>query len=226
MKSSSSRYLVPSLLFAAIVVVAANAAFAFHAVNKLLDSEYWVEHTWKVINETESVMGSVKDAETGTRGYLITGDEAYLQPYNQALQELPIELASFRKLTSDSPSQQRRIGEIEAVLEQRLELLKEGNALRRAGNTDAVHVMVISGTGKLQMDHLRALADEAEAEERALLAERTQDAQSNGTRSRYAVGLASGLDFLLIVFMFRFLAKERGLRIAGEITAHRLAVSR
>lgn len=226
MKSSSSRYLVPSLLFAAIVVVAANAAFAFHAVNKLLDSEYWVEHTWKVINETESIMGSVKDAETGTRGYLITGDEAYLQPYNQALQELPIELASFRKLTSDSPSQQRRIGEIEAVLEQRLELLKEGNALRRAGNTDAVHVMVISGTGKLQMDHLRALADEAEAEERALLAERTQDAQSNGTRSRYAVGLASGLDFLLIVFMFRFLAKERGLRIAGEITAHRLAVSR
>jgi len=226
MKSSSSRYLVPALLFVATVVVVINAAFAFHAVNRLLASEDLVEHTWKVINQVERVMGSAKDAETGNRGFLITGDEAYLQPYNDALRDLPIELAAFRKLTADNPSQQRRIGEMQAVLDQRLKLLKDGNDLRRSGNADAVHVMVVSGTGKLQMDHLRALADAAEAEERRLLADRTEDAQSNGSRSRYAVVIASGLDFMLIVFMFRYLAKERGLRIAGEITAHRLAASR
>src|ERR1700749_3522558 len=124
MKSSSSRYLVPTLLFVATVVVVINAAFAFHAVNKLLASEDLVEHTWKVINQVERVMGSAKDAETGNRGYLITGDEAYLQPYNDALRDLPIELAAFRKLTADNPSQQRRISEMEAVLDQRLKLLK------------------------------------------------------------------------------------------------------
>jgi signal transduction histidine kinase len=226
MKSSTNRYLVPTLLFVATVVVVINAAFAFHAVNKLLDSEFWVEHTWKVINQVERIMGSAKDAETGNRGYLITGDEAYLQPYNEALHDLPIELAEFRKLTADNASQQRRIGEMQAVLDQRLALLKQGNELRRSGNTDTVNILVVSGTGKLQMDHLRALADDAEAEERRLLASRTEDAQSNGTRSRYAVVIASGLDFMLIVFMFRYLAKERGLRIAGEITAHRLAASR
>lgn len=226
MKSSSNRYLVPSLLFAATVVVVINAGFAFHAVNKLMGSQELVEHTWKAINQVERVMGSAKDAETGNRGYLITGDEAYLQPYNEALHDLPIEVAALRALTSDNPSQQHRIGEMQAVLDQRLALLKQGNDLRRSGNADAVQVLVVSGTGKLQMDHLRALADDAEAEERRLLAERNEEAQSNGTRSRYAVVIASALDFLLIVFMFRYLAKERGLRIAGEITAHRLAASR
>src|ERR1700742_4144917 len=129
MKSSSNRYLVPTLLFVATIVVVINAAFAFHAVNKLLDSEYWVEHTWKVINQVERVMGSAKDAETGNRGYLITGDEAYLQPYNQALHDLPIEVAALRSLTSDNSSQQHRIGEMQAVLDQRLKLLKDGNEL-------------------------------------------------------------------------------------------------
>src|SRR5665213_329974 len=226
MKASSSRYLVPMLLLAATIVVVVNAAFAFHAVNELLASEGWVEHTWRVINQTELIMGSAKDAETGNRGYLVTGDEAYLQPYNQALHDLPIEIATFRSLTSDNPRQQQRIDQMEAVLEQRLALLKEGIDLRRAGSSEAVHSFILNGTGKLQMDHLRSLADDMEAEERNLLAGRTVDAQSGGTRARYAVIIASGLDFLLIVFMFRFLAKERSLRIAGEITAHNLAASR
>src|SRR5665213_1072157 len=90
MKASSSRYLVPLLLLAATLVVVVNAAFAFRAVNELLTSENWVEHTWKVINETETIMGSAKDAETGNRGYLVTGDEAYLQPYNQAVHDLSL----------------------------------------------------------------------------------------------------------------------------------------
>ena len=193
-----------------------------------------VEHTWK---ESSTKGGAchgrlpAKDAETGNRGYLITGDEAYLQPYNDALRDLPIEVATFRSLTSDNPIQQRRIGEMQAVLEQRLALLKEGNDLRRSGNADAIHILVISGTGKLQIcgPPPRARQRKAmhpEADEHRLLAERTHDAQSNGTRSRYAVVIASGLDFLLIVFMFRFLSKERSLRIAGEITAYRLAASR
>jgi signal transduction histidine kinase len=226
MKSSSNRYVVPTLLLAATVVVVVNAGFAFRAVNELLTSEGWVEHTWKVINETETIMGSAKDAETGNRGYLITGDEAYLQPYNQAIHDLPIEIATFRSLTSDNPHQQQRINQLEAVLDQRLALLKEGNGLRASGDPEAVHSFILNGTGKLQMDRLRSLADDMEGEERDLLAVRIVDAQTDGRRAHYAIVIASGLDFLLIVFMFRFLAKERGLRISGDITAHRLAASR
>src|SRR5665213_2920663 len=172
MKASSSRYLVPLLLLAATLVVVVNAAFAFRAVNELLTSEQWVEHTWQVINQTERIMSSAKDAETGNRGYLITGDENYLQPYNQALHDLPIELAAFRSLTSDNQVQQQRINQVQAILDQRLALLKEGNDLRNAGSSEAVHAFILNGTGKLQMDHLRAIADDMEDDERHLLADR------------------------------------------------------
>jgi signal transduction histidine kinase len=225
MKSRANRFVVPALLLVATVVVALNALFAFRAVGSLLESEHWVEHTWRVINQVESIMSSAKDAETGNRGFLITGDEAYLQPYHDARRELPRELDEFQRLTVDSPSQQARITEMRAVLEQRLALLAEGIELRRNSKND-LRALVLSGTGKMEMDHLRRIADEMEAEERGLLAQRTAHAEADSRRTRYTIGLASALDFLLIVMVFRFLANERRMRIASELDAERLAVAR
>ena len=226
MKSSSTRILVPALLFLATLVVVVNAWFAFRAVTALLASQHEVEHTWQTINQVELVMSSAKDAETGARGYLLTGDDTYLQPYRDATRDLPIELDSFQSLTSDNPSQQQRVVQMRAGIEQRLSLLVQSIDLRRAGSRDMLHSFILSGTGKLEMDRLRAIADSTEAEERRLLAIRTASAQSNGARARFAVGLASILDFLLIVFAFRYFAHERSQRIQTELTAERLAASR
>jgi signal transduction histidine kinase len=184
-----------------------------------------VEHTWRVINQVEIIMSSIKDAETGNRGFLITGDEAYLQPYHDAQKELPRDLDEFQRMTVDNASQQARITEMRAVLEQRLALLKEGIELRRSGKND-VHALVVSGTGKVEMDHLRRIADAMEAEERRLLAQRTAHARADSKRTRYTIGLASSLDFLLIVLVFRFLTNERRMRVASELDAERLAVAR
>ena len=226
MKPASTRILVPALLFLAIVIVALNAWFAFRAVNDLLTSERWVEHTWQTANQVERIMSSAKDAETGARGYLLTGDDAYLTPYRDATRDLPAKLDRFQSLTSDNASQQQRIAAMRASLQQRFATLEQSVALRRAGNTDMLKSFLLSGTGKAQMDHLRSIADAMESEESRLLALRTASAQSNSTRARIAVLLASTIDFLLILFAFRYLAQERNLRIQNELTAQRLADSR
>lgn len=226
MKQKASRLVVPSLLFVATIIVALNAWFAFRAVDALLGSEHWVEHTWQVINQVERIMGSAKDAETGSRGYLITGDDDYLQPYYAARRELPAELDRFQSLTSDNPDQLQRITEMRAVSEQRLSSLQQSINLRKNGEKDSLHSIVLSGTGKAEMDHLRRIADDMESNERALLATRTADARSNNTHARYMIGLASSLDFLLIVLMFRFLAQERRMRLASEQTSTQLLIAR
>ena len=226
MKSSPNRILVPALLFLALLVVAFNAWFAFRAVNELLNSEHAVEHTWQTANQVERIMSSAKDAETGTRGYLLTGDAKYLQPYRDATRDLPIELGHFQSLTSDNSSQQQRITDMRAVIQQRLSLLRQSIDLRRGGSTDMARIFQLSGTGKTQMDRLRGIADSMESEEGRLLVIRTSSAQSNGSRARFAVGLASALDFLLLILMFRSFANERSLRIQTEQTAERLAASR
>src|SRR4051794_14991522 len=104
MKPKASRIVVPALLFVATAVVAFNAWFAFRAINALLESERAVTHTLQVINQVERIMSSAKDAETGNRGFLITGDEDYLRPYNEAVHDLPVELDRFDALARDDSS--------------------------------------------------------------------------------------------------------------------------
>ena len=143
MKRRANRYVVPALLSVATVVVAMNAWLAFRAVDSLLLSQHWVEHTWQVINQVDIIMGLAKDAETGSRGFLITGEEAYLQPYKDARRELPPQLDRYQQLTADNPNQLPRIMEMRAVLDQRLALLEEGIELRRKGEHEAMRSMVV-----------------------------------------------------------------------------------
>ena len=226
MKPRTNEVVIPALLFAAILIVALNAWFAFRSINVLLEDEYWVQHTWQVISQVESITSSAKDAETGNRGYLITGDEEYLGPYRSAQRNLPRQLDEFRSLTADNASQQVRLIEMRAVLEQRISLLKQGIDLRRGGDRDSIHTLVLSGTGKVEMDHLRAIADEMESEERRLLAGRVAATVASSRRTRGTVGIASFIDLLLIVFLLRYVQGERALRLASEAMTAKLAISR
>ena len=221
--SRASRSFVPALLFAAIAVVSLNAWFAFRSVDLLLDSDAWVQHTWEVIYQVELILSSAKDAETGARGFRISGDESYLAPYNAALADLPGEVDRFARLTADNKSQGARLVEMRAVLEERLALLQRGVALRRGLDAEGVAGLVVNSAGKMHMDHLRLIADAMEREERRLLTDRVRAASISTTRARVSIGLASGIDFLLIVLMFRYFAQERGLRVSVEQTAARLA---
>jgi signal transduction histidine kinase len=226
MRSQPSRLLIPFLLLLAAVVVALNAWFGLRAVRSLYESEYWVAHTWQVINKVEGIMSLVKDAETGNRGYLLTGDTSYLLPYTDARQKLPAALDEFAALTTDNAEQRTHLVEMRAVIEQRLSLLQQGIDLRRNGNQDSLHALVISGTGKVEMDHLREIATEMETAERALLAERIHTAEKDNRRARTIIGLATFLDLLFIAFLFRYFMNERKLRVAAELNVERLAVAR
>lgn len=226
MKSRPSRLLIPALLIVAAIVVAINAWAGFRAIQSLHDSEYWVAHTWQVIDQVESIMSSAKDAETGNRGYLITGDPQYLEPYTTARNELPQKLDHFASLSSDNPSQLRRLTEMRAVLEQRLNLLAQGNNLRRESDRDTVRSLVLSGTGKAEMDHLRHIADDMENDERHLLAIRTATADADNQRAHSIIALATALDLIFIVFLFRYFMTERRMRLVAESDAEHLALAR
>lgn len=226
MNSRPSRLLIPALLVFAAMMVSLNAWLGFRAIQSLHDSEYAVAHTWQAINQVESIMSSAKDAETGSRGFLITGEDRYLEPYKQARRELPGELDRFAVLTADNPARARQLTELRAVLEQRLNLLQQGIDLRRGSDRDTVRSLVLTGTGKAEMDHLRRIADDIEAQERQLLAIRTETADGDNRRAHYIIGLASALDLLFIALLFRYFATERAMRVAAEIDAEQIALAR
>ncbi len=225
-RHQASSLFLPAVLALAITVVLLNAWFAFRSVEVLRDNERWVEHTYQVITVVEQILASTVDAENGNRGYLLTGDPSYLAPYNTALHDLPAELDRFQLLTADNLSQQQRIVELRAELEQHLDILEHGIDLRRSGNSTSLEANVVGGTGKAHMDRVRQVTGYMEAEEQRLLVYRTAEAHVASIRARFAVGLASALDLLLIVLTFRYFARERNHRIATELTARQLAASR
>ncbi len=223
MKIRSAEIFVSSVLVAALLVVCLNAWLALRSVQVLGRSQYWVSHTWQVMNALEHVISSMKDAETGNRGYLLTGDPAYLEPYTAALRELPAQIDDLQHLTADNPRQQVRFPDLHAVVDQRLNLLEQGIDERRAGNKDTLRLLVLSGTGKTEMDHLRAIVDSMQAEERRLLVERVGNANAARIRSLWTVSLASIFDVILLGIVFSLLTRERTERQRADATADQLS---
>src|SRR5215831_15011835 len=80
-----------------------------------------VTHTHEVIIHLNSLLATLTDAETGERGYIITGDERYLEPYENALSRLAKQLQELKELMRDNPQQQANIQEMEPIIAERLD---------------------------------------------------------------------------------------------------------
>jgi signal transduction histidine kinase len=225
--ATPGRRLIPLFLIGAILFVVGNIWLALSSVQNLEESHKWVDHTWEVIAQVERMISTAKDAETGSRGYLLTGDDKFLEPYRKAKTELPISLGAFTQLTSDNQSQQVRAEEMRKLMEHRLSLSEQVNALRSSvGHLDTVLMTQNLIDGKADMDRMRAIADQMENEERRLLGDRIETARRAVLRVRLTLVAASVLDLILIMLTFRYFARERGLRLSAEETADRLALSR
>jgi len=225
MKPRIKRNLFPVLLLVAALIVFLNAWWAFQAVRTLATNAYWLAHSWQVVHQVERVLGSAVNAETGERGYLISGMDSYLEPYTIARQELPGELAHLQSLTSDNPTQQARIQDLRATLQRRFAVLQRAIDMRQHGGPDLSTPLLSGGPGKIEMDHIRAICDAMEAEEDRLLAIRTASTIASRQRAQVTVVVAASLDFLLILFGFGQFVRERRLRVAAETAGERLLLA-
>ncbi|HXW16635.1 MAG TPA: PAS domain S-box protein, partial [Terriglobia bacterium] len=210
------------VLAGAVVILAGMALLLLRDFRSTQDAERWVAHTYEAINSAESLMSKMKDAESGERGYLLTGDERFLEPYNAAIAALPIGLRDLKDLTSDDPHQQARLVEIGRLIEDRKGMLKYGIELRKASGVDAAMSLVRSGQGIQVMDKLRSVLDALMAEERQLLVERTARAKDQASRGRWVLGLGSAAMILLLVFASMVIEREtvRREQITADLRHH------
>ena len=110
---------------AALALLLIVGLTAYTQVVKLRNNDTIVDHTHQVISSLRKIQSLVADAETGERGYLITGDQLFLRPYNEAINSLDGELSSLRKLVSDNPAQQENRRQLENATVKRIEQLRQ-----------------------------------------------------------------------------------------------------
>ena len=147
-----------------------------------------------VRNQIGVVLTLLQRAETGQRGYLLTGRDLYLQPHDAALKALPAALDALGTLVADNPTQQQQVGRMRQLVGEKLRELSDTIEMRKAGNTQAALAVVNSDGGQRVMDDFLALVTTMEREEDRLLAQRQASASTFGTLVQTSVVLA----FLLI----------------------------
>jgi PAS domain S-box-containing protein len=181
-----------------------------------------------VLAKVEAALSTLKDAETGQRGYLLTGERAYLEPYRDAVGRFPGQMTELRQLTLDNPSQTARLLRIEQLAGERLSILRRGIDLfetepDRARALQFARQMVLSGEGKQIMDTIRDEMARMRRTERALLQERATAARASARTALGAtlVGLALGRALVaLVIWSFaRNLAMRQ--RAAAALHAER-----
>ena len=134
--------LPPKTLFGfllAVVAVLVIALLSYQSLEATADSSESLTRSVEVLAQLNSVLSTLKDAETGQRGYLLTGEESYLEPFTTAKSALPGEFKTLRGVLSARPEQARRLDALQALAEQKMGELGETVDLRHAGRAAEAH---------------------------------------------------------------------------------------
>ncbi len=186
-------------LAAALLVLVVGAASWYAAHESRLAAEA-VNHTQVVTASMESTLLALVDAETGQRGFLLTGDSSYLAPFITSRAAVPSQIARLRALTIDNPPQTQRVDSLSTIADAKLVELDETIALASTNQRDSAMKIVFTGRGHNLMDDARALIGRMEASERTLLAQRTAAYNSRGLALVLIASIGSLIAAALSIF--------------------------
>lgn len=190
----------------AVGVILLTAAASFWSIRGLSVQTANVEHTYQVMQEVEAVTAVLKDAQAGTRGYLLTGDTVYLRPYSMATGQLPASLARLQALTVDNPAQVARLDSLRALVEQEFRILRPLTEIKTSMSQSAMQTLL--DTDRQTLRQVRMLYTRIKSSEMALLAQRSalQDVFEKATP--IVVLISAVLAVLIVVWLVTKIAKE------------------
>ncbi len=164
-------------------------------INQARSARGWSQHTDDVIITIKDLNLAVRNAETGQRGFLLTGRDDYLLPYHAAIERVTFLTGELQRLTADNPVEQARLQALSPLLQHKLEELAQTVQLRRSVGLDAALAVVLDDSGRIFMKRIEATLSSMADDESALLAQRLATADHRGwwVRRLMLGGMATAL---------------------------------
>jgi signal transduction histidine kinase len=167
---------------------------SYISILSFLEKDAQEDHAFSVIEKLEHVLSTVIDAETGQRGFIITGEQRYLQPYYLSLQNIDNQLHELNIMTSantDSPKVKNMINSsLIPLIQNKLAELNETINVREHQGFNAALQVVLSDKGKRITDDIRTDITNMENEENNLLANRAKQLEAVGNNTIYTITVA------------------------------------
>jgi methyl-accepting chemotaxis protein len=199
----------------ALIVV---GTFAYRSATNLIEDQIWVDHTHQVRRQIAALRGHLADAETGQRGYVITGLDEFLEPFRNGSNATTAAVQQLQTLTADNSSQQRRIAQLGPLIDRKFTELRQTIEQRKTG-FDVAAATVSTGEGKRLLDQIRRVLDEMDGDESRLLAQRMKDATASAALTQ-GVGLWGTTVAVAVIALFGWMITRSLSRQIGSAVQH------
>lgn len=197
---------------AVILVLTILSTIVFINFSSYVDANGWNVHTHQVMSNLDNIVTSMVNMETGERGFSITGDDKFLEPYNKGKADFDTYFNDAKELTLDNPKQQENLQKIKQLKEDWQEVAENSINLRReVVNNSKTMEDVIKDTsdakGKTFMDELRNIVTESRNIENTLLVEREKGQATKETITKLVLILGTLTALLLAIFIALYVSK-------------------
>ena len=183
-----------------LIILFISSLASYISISNLIKSTELVKHSDEVILNTEGVISTLKDAETGQRGYLLTGNKIFLQPYYGSTDTAMAALRRIESQTKDNAAQQKNVAELRNILARRLNIITSTIEIKSLGGQIDPTVLL---EGKTYMDQARATVNRMVKEERRLLESRTAELNKLTAYTPILILIAAVLAILITLFFYR-----------------------
>ena len=185
--------------FAVSLTILLSIGFiSYQGTNELIAASRKEKDTYQILNQLEALGSQLVYAETGQRGYIITGEKRYLEPYNNAVKVLNKTLAQLEELAVDSIYQQRRLDKLRLLINERMTLMNRVINLRENQGLEPAQQFILTDEGKDLMDQIQTIMKEISDEENLVLQERSSQASRAAERTINSITYSIPLVSLLL----------------------------
>ncbi|HVV03176.1 MAG TPA: response regulator [Puia sp.] len=194
-----------------LLILIVSSVASYSSIQGLLNSARQVDHTDSVINKLDMALSTLKDAETGQRGYLLTGDTTYLRPYNGAQVKALALVDDVRSMTIDNPNQTRNAKELYEIISRRLSGLQQLIDDKRDNNL--INLTDLK-KGQGAMEEARMVVARMQMEEHQLMEARVEKMQRFSNYTPIIIMTAAVLAILITIFFYRRVVSDYQERVA------------
>jgi len=193
----------------ASLIVVLMLALSYLSALRLRESEvFWVEHGYQIIAELEVSYVTLKDAESGQRIYLLTGNENFLDPLKTSADKFRAQLDRLKSLTADNPSQQARLEKVEELGIERINILQTQVRLKQERGAEVASQEILEGPGIRKMAEIYSLVDEISREEESLLTQRRARSAASARNAMWSLAALGAAVMATLAMAYTFISRE------------------
>jgi signal transduction histidine kinase len=206
---------------ASIILVGLNVLFYWSFIKQKETSER-VNRSQQILQKLENILSSVTDAETGQRGYLLTGRESYLEPYNLAINTVDRQIAALKTLAVTDPPQQQQLFILEPLIAKKFAELQKTISLRRNKEFEAAIQVVLTDQGKELMDRIRTALQQLQGQQYEQLQTWLKQKQEEAQRVQLMFVVGIVLNLMAFYLVYRAIQQEMTERRQAEASLRQL----